>query len=288
MASQDAGPGSNLEDLLKNLRDGVELVAQATRPRVVDSLRLTRGALKSVDSAVAVGIRRLQQQRELSGLYVILDPEHCRGRDPTFVAEKALRGGATIIQWRDKRRDKGDQLPALRALRSLCDRYLALLLVNDHVDLALAARADGTHVGQHDLPVAAVRRMVPPGFIVGCSTNNIGEARQAVDEGADYVAVGRVFPSTTKASTRDASPETVREVRSAVSLPLVAIGGITAENVDQVIEAGADAAAVISAVCEAEDVEQQALIISKRIERLREQASPPSVSASASEPPAAR
>jgi len=272
MASEDVGPGSNLEDLIRNLREGVGIVAQATRPGVVESLRLTRGALRTVDSAVAEGIRKLQHRPEIAGLYIVLDPEHCQGRDPVLVAEKALRGGATLIQWRDKRRDKGEQLPIMRALRELCDRYLALLIANDHVDLALAARADGVHLGQLDLPVAAVRKIVPPGFIIGCSTNNAGEARQAEEDGADYVAVGRVFPSTTKATTRDASPETVRQVKAAVSLPIVAIGGISAENVDQVIVAGADAAAVISAVCEAEDVEQEALVISKRFEHAAENA----------------
>jgi thiamine-phosphate pyrophosphorylase len=267
MASEDVGPGSNLEDVFRNLREGVGVVAQATRPGVVESLRLTRGALRTVDSAVAEGIRKLQQRQPITGLYLILDPEHCGGRDPIQVAEKALRGGAAVVQWRDKRRDKGDQLPAMRALRNLCDRYLALLIANDHVDLALAARADGVHVGQHDLPVASVRKMVPPGFVVGCSTNNAGEARQAQEDGADYIAVGQVFPSTTKAGTRDASVETVRQVRSVVSVPVVAIGGISADNVDQVIAAGADAAAIITAVCEADDVEQEALAISKRFER---------------------
>jgi thiamine-phosphate pyrophosphorylase len=182
------------------------------------------------------------------------------------VAEQALRGGAAVIQWRDKQRDKGDQLPALRALRDLCDRYVAILIVNDHVDVALAAQAGGVHVGQHDLPVADVRAMVPSDFIIGCSTNNPDEARAAQQNGADYVAVGRVFPSTTKAETRDASPETVRSVKSAVSIPVVAIGGITIDNIDQVIEAGADAAAVITAVCEADDVEEAALLLSRRFE----------------------
>jgi thiamine-phosphate pyrophosphorylase len=202
----------------------------------------------------------------LSGLYLIVDPEHCKGRDPLLVAEQALRGGAAIIQWRDKRRDKGDQLPIVLALRELCDRYVALLVVNDHVDLALAAGAGGVHVGQHDLPISAVRAIVPADFVVGCSTNNPAEARQAQEDGADYVAVGRVFPSSTKADTREASPDTVRNVKQTITIPVVAIGGITPENVDMVIAAGADAAAVITAVCESEDVEEEALVISKRFE----------------------
>jgi thiamine-phosphate pyrophosphorylase len=210
----------------------------------------------------------------IAGLYLIVDPEHCRGRDPLLVAEQALRGGATVIQWRDKCRDKGEQLQMVRAMRELCDRYVAQLVVNDHVDLALAAGASGVHVGQRDLPVSVVRGLVPADFIVGCSTNNPDEARRAEADGADYVAVGRVFPSNTKAETREASPETVRAVKSAVSIPVVAIGGITPDNVDEVINAGADAAAVITAVCEADDVEEGALVISKRFELAAERQPP--------------
>lgn len=264
--SNEPPPGQSLEERLQSVRDGVKLMAQVARPGITESLKLARDALHTLDSAVAGGLRKVQERPTVSGLYLIVDPEHCRDRDPLLVAEHALRGGAAVLQWRDKRRDKGDQLTLLHALRDLCNRYVALLIVNDHVDLALAAGADGVHVGQHDLPVPAVRRLVPSDFIVGCSTNNPSEARQAQDDGADYVAVGRVFPSDTKANTREASPETVREVKAAISIPVVAIGGITPDNVDEVIAAGADAAAVITAICEAEDVEEAALIIGKRFE----------------------
>jgi thiamine-phosphate pyrophosphorylase len=260
----ESSPG--IEERLQTVRDGFKLMAQAARPGLAESLRLAREALHTIDSAVAGGLRRVEAPRSVAGLYVVLDPEHCKGRDPISVATQALEGGATVIQWRDKTRDKGDQLPQVRALRELCSRYLALLIVNDHVDVALIAGADGVHVGQHDLPVADVRRIVPADFIVGCSTNNPDEARQAQDAGASYVAVGRVFPSGSKANTREASPETVRQVKQAVTVPVIAIGGITLENVDEVIAAGADAAAVIAAVCEADDVEEAAIVLSKRFE----------------------
>lgn len=261
---QDSGP--RIEERLQTVRDGFKMMAQAARPGLTESLKLAREALHTLDSAVAGGLRKVGAPRTVAGLYVVLDPAHCKDRDPIAVATQALEGGATMIQWRDKVRDKGDQLPTLRALRELCSRYLALLIVNDDVDLALIAGADGVHVGQHDLPVAEVRRIVPIDFIVGCSTNNPEEAHQAQDDGAGYVAVGRVFPSATKAGTRDANPETVRRVKETVSIPVVAIGGITLENVDEVIAAGADAAAVITAVCEADDVEEAALVLSKRFE----------------------
>jgi thiamine-phosphate pyrophosphorylase len=194
----------------------------------------------------------------IHGLYVIVDPEQTRGRDPVEVARQALEGGASLIQWRDKTRDKGEQLPQLRAVRDLCRRHGALLIVNDHADLALAAGADGVHLGQKDLPPAAVRAFVPPGFIVGVSTNNVEEARRAQAEGASYVAVGALFPTASKAVTRPASPQRLREVKQAVSVPVVGIGGINESNIDQVLAAGADAVAVISAVIAADDVREAA------------------------------
>jgi len=194
----------------------------------------------------------------IRGLYVIVDPEQTRGRDAVEVARQALEGGASIIQWRDKSRDKGEQLPQLRAVRDLCRRHGALLIVNDHADLALAAGADGVHLGQKDLPPAAVRAFVPPDFIVGVSTNNVEEARRAQADGASYVAVGALFPTASKAVTRPASPQRLREVKQAVSVPVVGIGGINENNIDQVLAAGADAVAVISAVIAADDVREAA------------------------------
>jgi len=194
----------------------------------------------------------------IRGLYVIVDPEQTRGRDPVEVARQAIEGGASLIQWRDKSRDKGEQLPQLRAVLDLCRRHGALLIVNDHADLALATGADGVHLGQKDLPPAAVRAFVPPDFIVGVSTNNVEEARRAQTDGASYVAVGALFPTASKAVTRPASPQRLREVKQAVSVPVVGIGGINEGNIDQVLAAGADAVAVISAVIAANDVRQAA------------------------------
>lgn len=200
----------------------------------------------------------------LRGLYVIIDPTQTAGRDPVEVARLALRGGAGAIQYRDKEHDKGDQLPVLRALMAECRAAAVPLIVNDHVDLALAVQAEGVHVGQHDLPVAVARKLLPPAAIVGCSTNNPDEARAAEAAGASYIAVGRIFATGSKLNTRPATLETIRLVRAAILQPLIAIGGITAGNVDQVIEAGADGAAVIAAVCGAEDVEGAARAISLR------------------------
>lgn len=190
----------------------------------------------------------------LRGLYVIIDPEAARGRDEARIAAQAIDGGARLIQLRDKTREKGLQLPIARELQGICRQEGAILLVNDHVDLALAVEADGVHLGQKDLPVAVVRRLVPRGMIIGCSTNNPEEARQAEGDGADYVSVGRLFPTGSKQDTRPATLETLRAVKGAVSIPVCAIGGIDESTIDAVIAAGADMVSVIAAVTAAEDV----------------------------------
>lgn len=201
----------------------------------------------------------------IHGLYVIVDPQQTRGRDAVEVARLALEGGARVIQWRDKLRDKGEQLPAARAIRRLCASQGALFIVNDHVDLALACAADGVHLGQKDLSVEVVRPWTPAGFLIGVSSNNVDEARRAERDGAGYVAVGSIFLTETKGATRPASPERLREVKQAVGVPVVAIGGISEDNVDLVLAAGADAVAVISAVCAADDVREAARRLASRL-----------------------
>lgn len=191
-------------------------------------------------------------ETRIHGLYVIIDPDACAGRGALDVARAALEGGAAVVQWRDKRRDKGDQLPDVLALVALCREAGALCIVNDHADLAIAADADGVHLGQHDLPIEAVRPIMGARSI-GVSTNNADEARRAETAGANYVAVGSIFPTRSKDVTRRASVDRLREVKAAVRAPVVAIGGIDETNIAQVVEAGADAAAVISAVCGAAD-----------------------------------
>ena len=203
-------------------------------------------------------------KQRLRGLYVIIDPDVAAGRDEVEVARQALAGGARLIQLRDKRRDKGVQLPIAGALRSLCQEHGALFIVNDHVDLALAVEAHGVHVGQKDLPVSVVRRLAPREMIVGCSTNNPEEAVRAEADGADYVSVGRLFPTGSKEDTRPATTETLRAVKAAVSLPVCAIGGIDETTIDEVVAAGANMAAVIAAVVTAPDVREAARRLAAR------------------------
>ncbi|MCX6000783.1 MAG: thiamine phosphate synthase, partial [Chloroflexi bacterium] len=143
-------------------------------------------------------------------------------------------------------------------LKKVCGQMQALLVINDCVDVALACGADGVHLGQDDLPVAVARRLLPVDSIVGCSVTATSQAVRAQRDGADYLAVGAVYPTLSKEKVKLVGPAKLRQVRARVSLPLIAIGGINRDNVAEVVRAGASGVAVISAVMGAEDVEAAA------------------------------
>jgi thiamine-phosphate pyrophosphorylase len=186
-------------------------------------------------------------------LYVILDRAAGRGRDLEEILDATIAGGCRLIQLREKEWPSGRLLPLAERLRERCRRAGVTFIVNDRVDLALAVGADGVHLGQDDLPPRAARPLLRPGMVLGRSTHSVAQAREAQAEGADYIAVGSMFPTQTKPDFELVGPELIRAVRPHTKTPLVGIGGITRENVAQVIRAGADGVAVISAVCGAPD-----------------------------------
>ena len=190
-------------------------------------------------------------------LIVITDPSCGEGREIIDVVRAALRGGAPSIQLRGKAQPAREQVELARALLAETRPAGALLFVNDRLDVALAAGADGVHLGQDDLPVDAARRIVPGGFLVGISAETPELALAAERGGADYVGVGPVFATGSKADAGDAvGCERIAEVAAAVRIPVVAIGGIDAANADAVARAGAAGVAVISAVMRAADPER--------------------------------
>ena len=186
-------------------------------------------------------------------LYVILDRTASHGRDLREILDGVIAGGGRLVQFREKEWPLRRCLPLLEDLRRRTRQAGIGLAVNDRLDLALAVEADGLHLGQDDLPASVARRLLPPSMFLGVSTHTGEQARQAEREGADYVAVGSIFPTATKPEFQLVGLDLLREVRGQVRAPLVAIGGITADNAAQVIEAGADGVAVISAVCGARD-----------------------------------
>jgi thiamine-phosphate pyrophosphorylase len=200
-------------------------------------------------------------------LCVITDPTLAGGRDHVSIARDALAGGADIIQLRDKTGSLRDLLPQARSIQGLCRAAGALFIVNDRVDLALAADADGAHVGQEDLPAEAARRLLGPSRLLGVSTHDPEQARRAAAAGADYIGFGPMFATGTKATGYPPrGPDGLRAVRVEVgALPLLAIGGITLDNVADVMSAGATAPAIISAVVAAPDIRAAAAAFRARI-----------------------
>jgi len=199
-------------------------------------------------------------------LCVITDATLVPGRDHVAVADSALAAGVDMIQLRDKAPDLRRLLTQARRIRALCAARGALFIVNDRVDLALAAGADGAHVGQEDLPAESARRLLGPDRILGVSTHDLAQAVAAVAAGADYIGFGPMFGTRTKdTGYTPRGTAMLREVHRAVAVPILAIGGITLATVADVIAAGATAPAVISAIAGAPDMAAAARAFRERV-----------------------
>ena len=208
-------------------------------------------------------------------LYVITDAGLTPGRSHADIARAALAGGADAVQLRDKSATAQNLCLLVTEIQPIARKFGAVLLVNDRVDVALVAGADGAHVGQEDLPAREARRLLPPPSVLGVSAGTVEEARKAARAGADYIGVGPVFPTPTKPDAGEPiGVEGLARVARAVEVPVVAIGGITLENVTAVIEAGASGAAVVSAVVSAQDMAQAARALKGRIAEARRAAGP--------------
>lgn len=252
---------ANARRVQESLR-ALEEVAKLPDLRVkLDSekFKQARFTLYTIEQKLMAKLVRQDKQKRISGLYAIIDTEALKGRSHVTLAGQAIRGGARIIQLRDKVQTKKELLPIARRLKKLCAEHDVLFIVNDYLDLALAVDADGLHLGQDDLPLEVARRLLPGDKILGGSSTTVEQAVAAQAEGADYIAVGSIYPTSSKTSTTTPAIvvglETLRRVRRAVTLPLVAIGGITKDNAAEVIAAGADAVAVISAILGAKSPE---------------------------------
>ncbi|HEY49503.1 MAG TPA: thiamine phosphate synthase [Dehalococcoidia bacterium] len=221
-----------------------------------EKLKQARFTLYELEQRILLKLSRRDKTNKISGLYLILDTQMLGERNEVEVARQAIRGGVTVIQLRDKMRAKGELITIAQELKQVCAGAGTLFIVNDYLDVALACEADGLHIGQGDLPLAVARKLLPGDKIVGCSTATLDEAVQAQEQGADYIAVGSIYPTTSKTAIRPAGIDTLRQVKDRVSIPVVAIGGINEDNVAEVMDAGADAVAVMSAVLGASDVHE--------------------------------
>ncbi|WP_077616735.1 thiamine phosphate synthase [Caenibacillus caldisaponilyticus] len=187
-------------------------------------------------------------------LYLITEPYREEARDQYFQKlRRALSAGVTVLQLREKSLPSRRLYELARELKALAAEFGVPFIVNDRLDIALAVDADGLHVGQDDLPTSVARRLLGPDKILGVSAATIAEAADAVRDGADYLGVGSVFPTRSKGDAEVIGLDRLTEIKSAVPVPVVAIGGITQENAGSVLERGADGLAVISAVLSASD-----------------------------------
>lgn len=193
------------------------------------------------------------------GLYGITDSQ-LQPDDRILIetVEQALTGGMKVLQYRDKSLDTGKRLRQAGALKVLCHQYQALLIINDDIELALDVEADGVHLGQQDQSLAHARERLGDYAIIGTSCeNSLEKARAAVEQGADYIAFGKFFPSRTKPDAKNAELPILAEARELFDLPIVAIGGITMDNASEVISAGADMVAVVNNLFAAQNIRER-------------------------------
>ncbi len=191
-------------------------------------------------------------------LYAVTDRHWLSGRSLTEVVKKSLDGGVTFVQLREKELDEETFLKEALEIKELCSRYNVPFVINDNVELAKKIDADGVHVGQRDMEAGDVRAMLGPDKIIGVSAQTVEQAILAEKRGADYLGVGAVFKTGSKADADDVSFETLKAICDAVSIPVIAIGGITLENVKELSGSGICGIAVISAIYAADDIKKAA------------------------------
>ncbi|MFQ3628553.1 MAG: thiamine phosphate synthase [Cyanobacteriota bacterium] len=270
-------PGTDLTHTAEMERPSLDALLQANLCRVQEALRVLEEYSKLDRPEMSAACKQLRyrvygldsqlmgrshdgrmQKLRRSPLYLVTSPhEHLLP-----IVEAALQGGLSLVQYRDKNADDPTRLQIAEKLCHLCRRYDALFLVNDRVDIALAVNADGVHLGQQDIPIALARQILGTNRIVGRSTTNPDEMQRALEEGADYIGVGPVYETPTKAGKAAAGLDYVRYAATHSPVPWFAIGGIDAENLDEVLAAGATQVAVVRAIMQAQQPTQatQALL----------------------------
>ncbi len=197
----------------------------------------------------------MKVKKEDMRLYAVTDRTWLKNETLAEQVEKALKGGATFVQLREKHLSDAAFLAEAKEIRALCRNAQVPFVINDNVEIALACEADGVHVGQEDCAAAKARMLLGPDKLIGVSAHSVEEALEAQKNGADYLGVGAAFPTGTKGDANVISHETIRKICAAVTIPVVAIGGINETNIAQLAGTGIDGVAVISGLFAKEDIE---------------------------------
>ncbi len=201
-------------------------------------------------------------------LYFITDSTNYTEEEFLYRVEQALQGGATLLQLREKDKSTREYLALAQKVHEITKRYNVPLIIDDRVDIALAIDAEGVHVGASDLPVAIARKLLGEGKIVGATAKTVPWAKEAFEQGADYLGVGAIYPTTTKVKTVLTSPDTLREICNAVPIPTNAIGGLNKDNIDILAGIPIAGICVVSAIMKAENPKQAAMELKARAKEL--------------------
>lgn len=196
-------------------------------------------------------------------LYLVTDRRALKDEKLDKVVEKAIIGGATIVQLREKELTSAEFYKIALSVKKITDKYSIPLIINDRLDIALAVDAAGIHIGQDDLPCKVARKILPKGKIIGVSVHNIEEGIKSVNDGADYVGCGAMFNTSTKTDVSNLSIDDLKKIKANINIPVIAIGGINEKNISQFKNTGIDGIAVVSAIMGKEDPKLAAEIIKK-------------------------
>lgn len=196
-------------------------------------------------------------------IYLVTDDGCLQGRALIDCVREALEGGVTLVQYRAKTASSAEMYAEALQLKALCDSFNVPLIINDRLDIAMAVGAAGVHLGQDDLPCAAARKILGEDYIIGVSAHNPAEAKAALQSGADYLGCGAVFGTATKANVKKLGTDGLAAICKAKGLPVVGIGGVTADNYREVRAAGADGAAIVSGILAQPDINATVRAIAK-------------------------
>ncbi|MBO4775505.1 MAG: thiamine phosphate synthase [Lachnospiraceae bacterium] len=198
-------------------------------------------------------------------LYFITDSTSCERDEFLERVEKALKGGVTLIQLREKERTSREYLELANEVHELSKKYNVPLIIDDRLDIAMASDAEGVHLGQSDLPVDIARRLFGPDKIIGATAKTVPQALEAYERGADYLGVGAIYPTTTKVKTILTSTDTLKDICKAVPIPVNAIGGLNAENIDVLKDIPIAGVCVVSAIMKADDPYKASIRLSEAV-----------------------
>jgi thiamine-phosphate pyrophosphorylase len=267
--------GSTLEVADETPEKDLSLIVVANSRRAQESLRVleelaklpgladklnsnkfkqARFELYTLGKKLVSRLAREDKAKRISGLYAVIDTQYSGVRSHIETARQLVQSGVKIIQLRDKSTPKKKLIQIARDLQVLCKLHGVLFIVNDYLDVALAVQADGLHIGPEDLPVETARELLPLNALLGVSASTPEEVRSAEKDGADYIGVGSIFPTSSKNNIDVVGLERLQQIKAATRLPLVAIGGINKDNLKSVMSAGADSVCIISAILKAANI----------------------------------